>query len=359
MIVSRPESSPCLIRPNSCEGPELCPMYPEIDCSWDLHYSIGFLYEQMRVTDSSWMANICGGCLEVPFTGCTLPAEFDMSYGVTTNLGYYSCWDDWYFDMHFDWLKATSCRELGADIDRGYIFFVNGMWVRNIVDIGADTCFSTTQCAVAACETMSGNYYMLQANLNRGSFVSLALALEPHAGIKTVWTEFFHHLTLSRVPLGEDDDIVFLHRVGHTKFWGIGPEWGLNMKWLLIEGISLFCDTDIAILFGHTVVHDNAFSRLNDCSDCAECNSGCRMEFCNSIRMMSPNLRTVLGFMYERNVCANTNNLAIKAGLDVNYYWNQFLSIDWIDNDGFPNFRANDHNDFSMVGLLFEVGYDF
>ena len=153
--------------------------------------------------------------------------------------------------------------------------------------------------------------------------------------------------------------LVYVNHFQRSQFWGIGPEWGLNMKWFLVEGTSLFCDNCIAILFGHTVVDDIVYNGGPGCSPCDACNSECRVEFCNSIRMMSPNLRIILGLLFDRDMCANTQHVQIKAGLDVNFFWNQFLTIDWVDNNGFPNFRANDQNDFSLVGLLFSVAWDF
>ena len=378
-IVSSPADSPCLVRPNECDGPNLCPMYPELDCQAYMHFDIGFIYEQMRVTGSEVAYNVCGTCIaaeeeeedpfargpQVPWTGCTLTPEFDLSFGVTAALGYYACWDDWYFKLNFDWLQSTATLNKKCDCQMGQTIMPNGAWVANMVRAAAETsgsCDGPLACIGEICDTLHANYYMLEGNINRGSFISLALAIEPYCGMKTVWTDFCNNILFrSQNNPGEPESSVlaFVNRTQRSQFWGIGPEWGVNLKWFLVEGMSLFCDPDVAILFGHTVVKDTIYNDGGGCSPCESCNSECRVEFCNSVRMMSPNLRVVLGFMWDRDFCANTQHLQIKAGLDVNYFWNQYLTVDWVDNYGYPNFRANDHNDFSMVCLLFNVGWDF
>lgn len=374
--VSTHAATPCLIRPNECDGPNLCPLYPELDCSAYMHFDIGFLYEQVRVTGSEFAYTVCGDCddspgaaqpgggPQVPWSGCAINPEFDMQFGVTVGLGYYACWDDWYFRAQFDWLKSTTCMNYEGDCNRGNTVMPNGMWIANMVRGSGATsgsCEDPLACSKRLCDTMSANYYMLEFNVNRGSFVSLALAIEPFAGLKTVWTEFCHHSEFESQnnPSSASSSGVFVNRHQRAQFWGIGPEWGLNTQWFLIEGVSFFCDPTVAILFGHTVVKDVTYNDAGKCSPCDPCDSECRVEFCNSLRMMSPNLRTILGFQWDRDVCANTQHLSIKAGLDVNYFWNQNLTVDWVSNRGFANIRGNDHNTFSLLGLYFAVGWDF
>lgn len=358
LIVSEPEASPCLIRPNSCMGPELCSSYPALECDYSLHFNIGFLYEQVRLSGTEIALELCGQCAEVPFTGKALHPEFDMTFGVTTALGYYACWDDWYFNLRFNWLKATA--HLEPECRKNDRFLPNGFWWREIVPDSPDSCRPNIGCTDKFCAWLSSNYYMLLLDVHRGSFVSYALVIDPHVGLKTVWTEYILHVDTGEIPVAINAELnhKFIHYRDRSQFWGIGPDWGFNTRWLLIEGVSIFCNADVALLFGHTVLHSKAFYAAPYCTPCDEC-PDCRMEFCNSFRMISPNLRTIIGFQWERDLCMNTQHIYIQAGLDVNYLWNQFATVSWVDDASMANFRANDHNTYSSVGLIFNLGWDF
>ena len=215
MSVSHPESSPCLIRPNECEGPELCPMYPDLDCQAYLRFEIGFLYEQVRVTGAEFAYTVCGLCFDeeeeeggpgplVPWSGCAIAPEFDMSYGVTAALGYYACWDNWFLNLRFDWLKSQALFHQECDCQKVQIFVPNGVWNRNMVRLAGTSggaCTEDLGCVGDVCDTLTSNYYMLEANVNRGSFISLALALEPYCGLKTVWTDFCNEIFIEVIRM--------------------------------------------------------------------------------------------------------------------------------------------------------------
>lgn len=349
-MVANVEAIPT-IKPNCCEGPTLCTEYPTcMDC-YNTHMDIGFLFEQFRITQTDFGYTTCSRPDTLFKSAQILQPRFDLEWGVTASLGYYFDHDNWFFDMTFDWIRAKGFRHVGHDWNES--IEPTNIWKSRLLSDG--DCFTF---AHNVKDIFKVSYYMLQFDLARGSYISTLVALEPHIGLRTAWFFFDNRVEFTGgEELGNDT----VQHIQKTHFWGIGPEWGLNSKWYLCQGFSFYLDNTFALLFGEVRERDNV--RFGP--GCGE--EGDRTIAHKKHQVMSPAAQIVLGIMYDKCVCDNTQHISIKAGLDTTHYWNNWNHINTINEAETcfdvvrttPTFHQMDDAEVSLIGLRVELGWDF
>lgn len=316
------------IKPNCCIGPTLCGTGPSMLDGCAYHLDIGFLYEQMRITGTQTGMSVTNSNLDdFPQNAEILRPSFDLDWGLTASLGWFFDHDDWSFFMYFDWLESNGYKTASDFVP---VFNGGGAFVSPEGHI-----------------RLNVNYYMLDIMLARGSYMSGCTSVMPHAGLKIVWL-YYKEKTNGTFHGGD------VKRCEKTKNWGIGPEFGVDMEWSLARGISLFCDSGVAVLFGNTKTTDTTFRGSTEKAQARE-----------NHETMYPAVRATLGLKFEECFCENTHYVYVKIGLDTNYYWNQFEHINVmptiVQPPGDQGYVAvsSENNSFGMIGLRVDFGWVF
>ncbi len=334
-----------MMKPNACKGPTMCHTRPNIDSN-DFFFDVGFLVEQARLTGTMFAGvlgnNASQGSNAQVIRG--LRPKFGVNWGVTVSAGRHFDHDDWDFTIDFNWLSSTATAN--ANPDYGQTIIPNNVRADNSVNGSTNLLYSNN-----ANSKLQINYYMLDAIIGRGSYLGGCSSITPHVGFKLAWIDYKNTVKFNggSLPTGT---VYWLHK--QDKFWGVGPDVGIDAVFGMAEGISFFMDNSAAILLGYSSINDHSWSTYNPSALTMTYNE-------SSIPMMSPTLKMYLGLQYERAVYYGCQNLKVKLGWDTAFYFNQFMNSYILNENPLPNprFHTDENNTFSLTGLRFDVCWDF
>lgn len=267
--------------------------------------------------------------------------SFDLDWGVTASLGWFFGDDGWYIGARFDWLESTSAQTRGPGffLPANFSLYLQGAF------LSADTMQTRLQV----------NYYMLDVMLQRGSFLSGCVSMDPHLGLKTAWFYFRgNYVFLGTEGVSPNNT----RRRIHTDSWGVGPEFGLDLDWNLASGISLYGESGLSILFGQSKPKDSDHFGTDLDAETQE-----------SRDVAFPSLRLAIGLKFSWCLCENRHFVYLKVAFDSVFYWNQFDHIDDVAVGDFSNLFAagkdffqvvaSDNNTYSLMGLKVVAGWIF
>ena len=325
-------------KPNGCKGVTLCQAYPELECN-DIHFDIGFLYQEMRMTGTGFGYTVSSTYSTLPQDAHMVRPEFKMNWGLTCGIGYHFEHDNWFLKSRFDWLRSEAKKHVTTTWQQHIV--PTGVWKVSMIG-GSDMTYFKD-----ALSKLKVNYFALETDVNRGSYAGTHLSVEPHAGLKTAWIYFDHKTSYTGGQASYND----LIRNIESDFWGIGPNFGLDTVWNLTEGFSAFCDCGVGLLFGRTRVRDDAKYDTNPTTY--------HTHAAEKPYVLSPVARGMLGLQFDKKVYHEKQHIMLRVALDVTNYWNQYQHIDVFNENPSPVFKMMENNSFGMVGLMVDFGWDF
>ena len=156
----------------------------------------------------------------------------------------------------------------------------------------------------------------LDWDLGREFFVSKHLTLRPHFGLRTTWirqklnTDYSNGITLAGFPVMPDTEVR-----EKNKWWGLGVEGGLDTKWCLGSGFSLFGNLAAAIEYGFQKVRTKQ-----------EVEGLASEDFENnkdSYRISRPILDLQLGLQWDHQCCDGICHFGFHGGWEHHIYFSQ------------------------------------
>ncbi len=323
-----------------CQMNNPCTIYPTLNNGYAIHMDIGYLLEQFVLTGTDFAFTQDGSAFNtLPEVAKVLRPKFNVASGLTAELGYYFEHDCWFWNTKFDWVSRKGHGDWAAS-DSDDIVVPNTIWTPDMIS-GSDATYFT-----AVDSDLKVSYYNLQTDLNRGFYTTGNLAFEPHVGLKAAFIYYTGHTDFSG---GSAGDYVLEHEQT-TKFWGLGPDFGLNSQWNFTKHFSMFCDTTVALLCGGANVSDEVeYNELEAYETHVKENP----------IVMSPAARIMLGFQYNSGMFNDSQNVRVRLGLDTSYYWNQVQHMVVSNQLNGSTFNLVDNGGFGMIGMLVELGWDF
>ncbi len=164
-------------------------------------------------------------------------------------------------------------------------------------------------------------FHMFDCELARLFLISESLTLRPFFGAKGGWIHQAIHTKwynpdLSAIQfLGSPDYSVGTEKLNNN-FWGIGPQFGVHTKWLLLtkqkQSFYLLSDLSGAIMWGHWSFGDIFENSIQQKTviDFAPLNYGASM------------IRSFLGCGWE-TCFSNQSSLSLKLGYETQFWLNQ------------------------------------
>lgn len=299
----------------------LCPITPiplSRDCCKNFHVDIGLLYLQPTIPNMFPGAVLEDlGLIEVAdveyvtqnFTDL-LPC-FDYALGLTASFGYLLEHDNWYVGVRFDWLSEDKAYVYDYSQEpTKEVYFTHSYIGTQRNDINFLSAMNSLQYDgfTKLNYSSSIDIYMLDVLLSRGSFHSSCFSYEPFTGVKALWfstkqDSFFYSSTDTGFSISSGDN------------WGAGPMFGFNGEYDIVEGLSIFSDSDIALLFGeakdktnlrfNSISNDVLFTQYNNgLSSIMDC-------------MIYVPVRTILGLKFATYCFEEKHHVALKIGYDV------------------------------------------
>ncbi|MBS0585419.1 MAG: hypothetical protein JSR76_03840 [Verrucomicrobia bacterium] len=341
----------CNVLPKGC--PVLCASYVDVNCN-NLMFDVGVLLEQFKVTGTqvAYTSTGSGTYNTLARNGIPLKPHFKLDWGVTLAAGYYFSHDDWFVKGRFDWLRSTASKSSTAGWNQAIVpvnIWETGMGFNG----GNETTFERVSTHLAV------NYFNLDIDLNRATFISNCVSLEPHIGLKSSWINYKHSVRFDTENNngGSPSDI---KRKISSDFWGMGPALGFNSVWSFLEDAGLFFDNNVALLFGKSTVKDNVWN-VSDPEALSTSAS-------SSPTVVTPAMRMMAGVQWDRSCFNNSQHITFRLGVDAACYWNQYQHIDVLSQalgtgpttavfD--PKFLERDTDVLGIIGLVLEMKWDF
>jgi hypothetical protein len=208
--------------------------------------------------------------------------------------------------------------------------------------------------ASKASQHLKNAYNDVYLDLGRAFFVSKYLSIRPAIGLEATWFSFKGNaqftggsvVNYAFDPIKNVDGVVWggfgngvLRKSSSLKSVGVGPRLGLDSKFHLCNGFSLYGNGNGALLFTYFQQHNNVMYSLKPANS---------RRLINNFHSVIPTTKIDLGIRYDSNVFCDTQHLGISLGYETLYYWNTF---------GYSSVKA--FGGVAMYGVNLKVKWDF
>lgn len=292
----------------------------------------------------SWKA--AAGGLEYAYTdtsGGGFPIEgnmktnsFQWDWGLRAGIGYKFDYDDWEADATYTYFKAHSDER------------INQTLTFDVVPLKGDPTNGPNEFLAASKASSQVKIRLdnIDVRLARHYFVSKDLSFRPQFGLKNSWIQLNQDIRFE----GNDIPVSKVFKDYETsKFWGIGPEVGVDSKWYLCNGFSIFGAASGSLLYGYfKVYHDEMHSSDEDTYS---------VNISAPVHRFVPNAQISLGLAYDKYFNDKQQHLSATLGWETIYYFraNQFLTL-----TDYASRRYNHiSEDVSFEGVTLHLRLDF
>ncbi len=296
-----------------------------------------------------------------PIKGNIKDMHFKWGWGLRAGLGYNFKKDGWDTQLEYTWYD-TSGSDSHSSGRNSTVIPLRG--AANIVQNANGLASSIFEFCHVAKSQFDFKYQTLDLELARNYFVSGMLSLRPHIGLKGAWinmeqtTRYYGQAPIvdsTNQVLGLDVNTVKIK--DNCDFSGVGPRAGVDTKWFIGHGFSLFSNLAAALLWGHyDVGHKEKFSQIRNN----------RIRLNGDMNRFSPTVQMQLGLAYDTYMMNNTSHLSIGLSFDINYWWrqNQMLKIDdnqilKFQNVTTPPKYERYSEDVNLRGVTLDLKLDF
>lgn len=284
---------------------------------------------------------------QLPIRGRTKDIDFEWDWGIRVGAGYNFEHDGWDLRAQYTWFDTNGSDSTRAGANSSIVPLRGSS---TIVALPTNSNRQFLFCTSAKSQ-YDFDYSAIDLELGRAYFISGKLSFRPHWGLKTAWFDQ-EQITRYTGGLANGDDLGLQGDTVHIKddcdFWGLGPRVGVDSKWHLGYGFSIFGNVAGALLFGHfDVEHKERYSAASDN----------RIKLSANRHAFSPTAQMQLGLRYDKYMHDNTQHIGVGLGFEAQYWWrqNQMLKID--DAQVLKYERYSE--DVSMHGLTLDIQWDF
>ncbi len=313
--------------------------------SWYLTLDLLYWHAKVGGTEYAYSDQDPIGAL--PVKGRTKDMDFSWDWGLRVGLGYNFDHDGWDANFQYTWYDTSGSDSTSAGLNSSTIPLKGSS---GIVATTTNPDHRFVFCHSAKSQ-YDLNYSAVDLELGRAYFVSCKLSFRPHWGLKSAWIDQEQIVRYTGKPQNDNElglGINTVHIKDTCDFWGLGPRTGVQSKWHLGCGFSIFGNVSGAILFGYfDVDHKEKWTG----------NPSNRIRLNANRHAFSPTTQFQLGLRYDRYVNERKQHIGIGLGFEGQYWWrqNQMLKID--DAQVLKYERYSE--DVSMHGITLDVKFDF
>lgn len=276
----------------------------------------------------------------LPVIGRTRDLGFGWDWGVRFGAGYnfeYGGWDTY---VNFTLFDTNDGQKTTAGLN-GTVIPLRG--TSYIVD-GDFSSHSFTHCNEATSQ-FDLDFERIDVELGRNYFISKELALRPHFGLVTAW---INEDQVTRYTGGSVLGINTVNVKDRNDFWGIGIRTGLNTKWFIGNGFSIFGNASGALVYGYYEVQHKEWYTPSPTN---------YLRLNANMHRFSPTAQLTLGLSYEQYLNNDKQHISLSLGYDVQYWWRQNQMLQINDNFGIRYGRYSE--DLGFYGITLDIRWDF
>ncbi|NGX50921.1 MAG: hypothetical protein K1060chlam2_00773 [Chlamydiae bacterium] len=310
------------------------------------YFKADLLYWHAKVGGTEYAYTDQDPVATLPISGRTKDIDFGWDWGFRVGLGYNFDHDGWDMNVQYTYFDSNGSDSTRPGSNSSVVPLRGSSRITS--NLSGNPEF--TYCEGAKSQ-YDFDYQAIDLELGRAYFISGKLSFRPHWGLKSAWID---QSQLVRYTGGSPFD----NRLGlegntvsvkdSCDFWGLGPRVGVDSKWHLGNGFSIFGNVAGALLYGlFDVDHKENFSNDLDATIKLHANR----------HAFSPTVQMRLGLRYDRYIRDNKQHIGIGLGFEANYWWrqNQMLKID----DSFVLKYERYSEDVSMHGITLDFKWDF
>lgn len=333
-------------------GPKTALARPEPEGQgWFLSFDV--LYWQTKIDGTEYvLTDSALTNIPVQIVGKVNNVDFNYDFGLKAGIGYNFFHDGWDTELEFTYFNQSGSGKTGARTPSALIPLRSPLTVaapsEAAIASGLKPLFATS-----ATSNVSMNYDNLNWELGRNAFTSKNLAFRPHFGLKSAWIQLKQSTRYSgggtatvlsvngnSIPVtGLGVNTVYVKE--KSDFWGIGPRTGINSKWFLANGFSIYGDIDGALLYGYYETASKQWWSLND-------QNVIRLK--QKYHMLTPTIHFGLGLAYDKYIYNDQQHLSLSLGYENEYYWDIYRTIQ-------ADFLGRGAVGF--FGVTFKIRWDF
>ncbi len=149
--------------------------------------------------------------------------------------------------------------------------------------------------------------------IGRSFSLNKHLALRPNMGVMAAWINQEQHVKYNHTTSGLVGDAnVFMKVTGNNNFFGIGGKGGLDTRWPIACGWSLFGDAAAALLWGHFNLRDRVYTDFNFIRNLK-----------NHLHQLKTYLHLAIGIRWDAAVKNNRYHWGFHLGYEFNEWFGQ------------------------------------
>ena len=321
--------------------------YPKIEDAVGLRFEIGGLYQNAVLggTEYAYIAITDDPDSDLGnYHAEMFQPEAKMSWGVNGAISYYCQ------QYGYELKLRNSYYDLSTEshIERtsgNYIYPLNYL-NDELIEVYAQTGSSN----------LNVTYDLLGLELQKSFYVNRYFSIDAIGGVLASWTWFTHDIQFEELFFEGEyaDSDWFLNRHDHSSWFGVGPELGLNLNFMLGEGFSIFFNNTGALMYGNFDVEfrqDSFF--LNGEQEVAP-----QTRVKASDHRIMPYVQSFMGLAYEFYAGKDKNFLKIRAGYNTQYFINANTMIRY-DGDDVSHVYYRLSENLQTQGLLFDLAWSF
>lgn len=262
-----------------------------------------------------------GSILLPQLHGRTKHNDFDWEWGVKVGLGCHLAHDGWDLNAEYTWFESRSSN---ASTKASPSALMPLRLFSEMLALKAKSHFGL-------------DYHNIDLSLGHSFFISKMVAFRPFVSVKTSWIDLDQDALYTASQL---NDFLFpgpnqtvgldFKSKNRSRFWGLGPQIGINSKWFLGNRFSLFNDLAGSILYGYFQTN----YRESIPPDNVQFSYGKIIKNRSKYHRFVPYIRLYAGLGWERYLNCDKQHIALKFGYEVQYYWraNQMSQIEDTSN---------------------------
>ena len=287
---------------------------------------------------------------QLPLQGSQQQVSPAWDWGFRIGAGYNFEHDNWDGSVEYTYFRGSSSNsKTGGQNDR----FIPERGAATIIN---PTTFTNAIQALTFASDLNINLDNIDAQLGKSYHVSEDLALRPYLGLAVSWLQVNQN---TRYSGGTYLDVNSIQVNDSCKFFGMGPELGMDSKWTLGSGFSLFGNGMASLLYGNfDVRHQNWYTGFQTVNGT---NHTITMD--GDTPGFVPTFRMFTGLRYDQYIDNNAQHLGVALGYDLLYFFsgNQQLRQDGPGTDtttALLHYTAADKY-VAFQGLTLALTWDF
>jgi hypothetical protein len=323
---------------------------------WNL--SVDVLYWQTKVQNSFFCTTV-DGVVDSPinFKKTRNHIKFDWSWGFKVGAGYNFEHDDFDVRAEYTYFRNTAQGSEGplslpSGINSPFISDNYHLLYESFQEYTGD--HVTFQYAEQARKSLKNAYNDVYLDLGRAFFVSKCLSIRPALGVEATWFSFKGNtsytggssIEFAFDPVKNVDGTIWgglgsgaLKKSSRLKSVGVGPRLGLDTKYYLCNGFSVYGNGNGALLFTY-------FQQNSKTTYSLQPNNKKILE--NNFHSVIPTAKIDMGVRYDANISCDTQRIGVALGYESVYYWDSF---------GYSTIKG--YAGVAMYGVNLKLRWDF